>query len=118
MTRVPRLGLARVGAILSRLLIVLTFVLFGVPQSEAEGTANAGPFVDNNAEQAQGIRSDPRPLLRSQLPDDHSADIVVTGVAFEVWHRSHVAIIPTAPHSLRLCGALPILPPVRGPPVA
>ncbi|MEI4260473.1 hypothetical protein [Roseovarius sp. D0-M9] len=117
-TRVPGRDVRGACAILSRLLVLLTFVVFGAPQSQADGMTNAGPAADSNVEQAQGVLSDSRHLLRTQLPDDPSADLVSPGAAFEVLPRAHLAARLHVPHSARPSAAWPTLPPVRGPPAA
>lgn len=60
----------RPRAALSRLLVLLALMLFGLLQSHADGTlARAGPVAQSKVEQAQGILSVQRHLLRAQLPD-------------------------------------------------
>lgn len=105
------------GAILSRLLVVLALVLFGLPQGHADGmAANAGPAAQSTAEQALGIPSASRHLLRAQLPDDTSPDAVVPGATVQPWPSRTAATISPAPHQSLLPIAIRILPPVRGPP--
>jgi hypothetical protein len=107
----------RPGAILSRLLVVLALALFGLPQGHADGmAANAGPAAQSQIEQALGIPSAQRHLLRAQLPDDMSPDAVVPGTAVQVWPTRTAATISPAPHQSLLPIAIRILPPVRGPP--
>ena len=58
----------RSGAILSRLLVVLTLVLFGLPQGHAAGmAANAGPAVQSQVEQVLGVPATQRHLARVRL---------------------------------------------------
>lgn len=106
----------RPGAILSRLLVVLALVLFGLPQAHADGMANAGPAAQSQIEQALGIPSAQRHLLRAQLPDDTSPDAVVPGAAVQPWPSRTAATRSPAPHQSFLPIAVRILPPVRGPP--
>jgi len=107
----------RPGAILPRLLLVLALVLFGLPQGHADGmAANAGPAAQTHVEQALGIPSAQRPLLRAQLPDDTSPDAVVPGAAVQAWPSRTAATMSPAPHQSLLPIAIRILPPVRGPP--
>lgn len=109
----------RPRAILSRLLVALALVLFGVAQSHADGTmAHAGPVVQSKVEQAQGILSVQRHLLRAQLPHDDSPDMVAPGAGNQPRQLLHAAAISPAPHLPLLPIALRILPPVRGPPAA
>lgn len=106
-------------AILSRLLVALALVLFGVPQSHADGTlAHAGPVAQGKVEQAQGILSVQRHLLRAQLPDDDLPDMVAPGEGDETRQLLFAAAIPPAPHLSLVPVASRILPPVRGPPEA
>ncbi|MEY8827870.1 hypothetical protein AB9K34_05575 [Sedimentitalea sp. XS_ASV28] len=107
----------RPGAILSRLLVVLALVLFGLPQAHADGTAaNAELAAQSQIEQALGIPLTQRHLLRAQLPDDTSPDAVVPGAAVPAWATCKAATISPAPHQSLLTIANRILPPVRGPP--
>jgi len=106
-------------AILTRLLVALALVLFGVPQSHADGTlAHAGPVAQSKVEQAQGILSVQRHLLRAQLPDDDSPDMVAHWVGNQDQQHLHAAAISPASHLSLLPVAIRILPPVRGPPEA
>ncbi len=108
----------RTCAILSRLLFVLALVLFGLPQVHSDGMAtNAGPAAESQVEQAQGIPSVQRHLLRAQLPDDNSPYAIEPGAALEAAHLSP-AEISLEPHTSFVPVAIRILPPVRGPPVA
>ena len=124
MRRVPSHGEVGQGAmgpraILSRLLVVLALVLFGLPQGHADGmAANAGPTAQSQIEQAMGIPSTQRPLLRTQLPDDMSPEAVVPGAAIPAWtSRSATTLSPASLLSF-LPTEIRILPPVRGPPAA
>lgn len=118
MTQAPFHDGRRTTAILSPLLVVLGLLLFGLPQGHADGMAtNAGPAAQSKVEQAQGILSVQRHLLRAQLPDDNSPGAIVPGVAVEAAHLFPVGILP-APHPLFVPVAIRILPPVRGPPAA
>lgn len=106
-------------AILSRLLVALAIVLFGVPPTHADRTlAQAGPVAQSQVEQAQGILSGQRHLLRAQLPDDDLPDMVAPGAASQTRQLVQAAAITPAPHLSLLPVALRILPPVRGPPLA
>jgi len=117
MTNASTHDVRRPGAILSRLFVVLALVLFGLPQGHADGmAANAGPAAQSQVEQALGIPSAQRPLLRAQLPDDTSPDAVVPGAAVQAWASRTAATISPAPHQSLLPNAIRILPPVRGPP--
>ena len=117
MTNASTHDVRRLGAILSRLLVVLALVLFGLPQAHADGmAANAGPAAQSQIEQALGIPSAQRHLLRAQLPDDTSPDAVVPGAAVQVWPSRTAATISPAPHRSLLPISIRILPPVRGPP--
>ncbi len=107
----------RPGAILSRLLVVLALVLFGVPSGHPDGVAaNAGPAAQSTVEQTLGIPSAQRHLLRAQLPDDTSPDAVMPDAAVPAWPSRTAATISPAPHQSLLPIAIRILPPVRGPP--
>lgn len=104
-------------AILSRLLVVLTLVLFGLPQGHADGmAANAGPAAQSQVEQALCIPSAQRHLLRAQLLDDTSPDAVAPDAAVPAWPSRTAATILPVPHQFLLPIATRILPPVRGPP--
>ncbi len=119
MTRASRHYAGRPGAILSRLLVVLALVLFGVPQGHADGTvANAGPVAQSQIEQAQGILSVQRHLLRAQLPHDDSPDMVAPVAGDQARQHLDAAVISPASHLSLLPVAIRILPPVRGPPEA
>ncbi len=118
MTLRPRQPERGPGALLSRLIVVLTLILFGAPQSHAGGTvAHGGPVAQSQNEQAQGILSVQRHLLRAQLHDDTSSNAVEPGRALDAGYQS------PAEASLETCFSLVsiavrILPPVRGPPAA
>lgn len=116
MTNASTHDVRRPGAILSRLLVVLALVLFGLPQAHADGMANVGPAAQSQIEQALGIPSAQRHLLRAQLPDDTSPDAVVPGAAVQAWPSRTAATRSPAPHQSLLPIAIRILPPVRGPP--
>jgi hypothetical protein len=99
--------------------VLLALVLFGVPQSHADGTlAHAGPVAQSKVEQAQGILSVQRHLLRAQLPDDDSPDMVAPGAAAQTRQLLFAATMSPAPHLSLLPVAIHILPPVLGPPAA
>lgn len=102
-------------AILSRLLVVLGLLLFGLPPGHGDqiGT-NHGPAAQSQVEQAQGILSVQRHLIREQLPADDLPDAVVAA-AVQVW-SSRTAVTISAPHLPLLPISNRILPPVRGPP--
>jgi len=117
MRRASTHDVRRPGAILSRLLVVLTLVLFGLPQGHADGmAANAGPAAQSQIEQALGIPSAQRHLLRAQLPDDSSPDAVVPGATVQAWPSPTAATMSPAPHQSLQPIANRILPPVRAPP--
>ena len=106
-------------AILSRLLVLLALVLFGVPQSPADGTlAPAGPVAQSQAEQAQGILAVQRHFLRAQLPGDHSWDTATPGDTTEARQPLVAATRSPAPHVSLARFTIHVLPPVRGPPAA
>lgn len=106
-------------AILSRLLVALALVLFGLPQGHADGmAANAGPAAQSQIEQALAIPSVQRHLLRAQLPDNDLPDMVAPGAGDETRQLLFAAAIPPAPHLSLVPVASRILPPVRGPPGA
>ena len=119
MTIAPTPSSERLGAILSRLLVVLALLLFGLPQGHAEGMAeNGGPAAQSKLEQAMGIPSTQRHLLRAQLPDDTSPDAILPGAAVQAWpFRAATAKWP-APLQSFVTTEIRILPPVRGPPAA
>ena len=117
MTSASTHDVRRPGAILSRLLVVLALMLFGVPQSHPDGMeANAGPAAQSQVEQALGIPSAQRHLPRTQLSDDTSPDAVMPGAAVQAWPSRTAATMSPAPHQSLLTIAIRILPPVRGPP--
>ena len=117
MTNASTHDVRRPGAILSRLLVVLALVLFGLPQSNADRMAtNPGPAAQGTVEQAVGIPSAQRHLLRAQLHDDTSPNAVVPDAADRAWLSRTAATISTVPHQSLLPIAIRILPPVRGPP--
>lgn len=119
MTNASTHDVRRPGAILSRLLVVLALVLFGLPQGHADGmAAHAGPAAQSQVEQAQGILSVQRHLLRAQLTDNASPDGFVPGGVVQTLPSRTVATIPPAPHQSLLPITIRILPPVRGPPEA
>ncbi len=117
MTHTPTHDAGHPGGIISRLLVVLALVLFGLPQAQADGmVANTGPAAQSTVEQALGIPSASRHLLRAQLPDDTSPDAVVPGAAVQPWASRTAATISPAPHQSLLPDSIRILPPVRAPP--
>lgn len=117
MTDASTHDMRRPGAILSRLLVVLALVLFGLPQAHADGiAAKTGPSAQSQIEQALGIPSAHRHLLRAQLPDDTSPDAVMPDAAVPAWPSRTAATKSPAPHQSLLPIAIRILPPVRGPP--
>jgi cell division protein FtsB len=117
MTNASTHDVRRRGAILSRLLVVLALVLFGLPQGFADGTlAHADPVAQSKVEQAQGILSEPRHLLRAQFPDDDSPDMLAPGAGDQTRQLLFAAAISPASHLSLLPVAIRILPPVRGPP--
>lgn len=117
MTHAPMHDAGKPRAILSRLLVVLALLLFGLSQSHADGmTTRAGPAAENQFEQAQGILSVQRHLLRAQLPNDTSPDAVVPGAAVQAWLSRFAETTSPAPRQSLLPIAIRILPPVRGPP--
>jgi len=119
MTTAPTHDAGRPRAILSRLLVVLALVLFGLPKGYADGmTAIAGPAAQSQVEQALGIPSALRHLPRAQLPDDTSPDAVVPGAAGPAWPFPTAAAISPASHQPLPSIAIRILHPVRGPPAA
>ncbi|GAA0283698.1 hypothetical protein [Rhodovulum strictum] len=118
MTQAPPDDRARPGAILSRLLFVLAFVLFGAPQAQVERAAPlAGPAAQSEVAQAPGIISVQRHLLRAQPAPDTSPDAMLPGVATPAVPPSAAALAP-APRTSFVPAAIRILPPVRGPPAA
>lgn len=117
MTSASAHDVRRPAAILSRLLVVLALVLFGLPQGYAEGmSANGGPTARSQVDQALGIPSTQRHLLRAPVPNDTSPDAVVPGAAVQAWSSRTAATISSASHQFLLPIAIRILPPVRGPP--
>ena len=117
MTNASTHDVRKPAAILSRLLVVLALVLFGLPQGHADGmAANAGPTAQSQIEQALGIPSAQRHLLRAQLPDDTSPDAVVPGAVVLTWPSRTAVTVSPAPHQSLRPIAIRILPPVRGPP--
>lgn len=117
MTSASTHNVRRPGAILSRLLVVLALVLFGLPQGHADGmAANAGPAAQSQIEQALGIPTAQRHLLRAQLPDETSPDALVPDAAVLAWPSRTAVTISPALHQTLLPIAIRILPPVRGPP--
>ena len=107
----------RLGPIPSPLLLVLVLVLFGLPQGHSAGMAtHTGPAAQSTVEQALGIPSAQRNLLRAQLPNDTSPDAVVPGAAMQLWSSRTAATISPASHQFLVPIASLILPPVRGPP--
>ncbi len=119
MTKSPTPRHTTARALLSRLLLLLALMLFGVPQSHADGTlAHADPTAHSKVEQSQGILIGQRHLLRAQLLVDASPDTMAPGVAVQALQRSYGAAMSPARHLSLLSVAIRILPPVRGPPAA
>lgn len=119
MTHTATHDLRRPGAILSRLLVVLALVLVGLPQGHADRmAATASPAAQDTIEQALGIPSSQRHLMRAPLPDDTSPDAVLPSTADPAWPRRMAAAISPAAYRSLLPIAIRILPPVRGPPAA
>lgn len=117
MTNASTHDVRRLGAILSRLLVVLALVLFGLPRDHADGIAtNPGPAAQGAIEQTLGMPSAQRHLLRAPLPNDTSPDTVLPGAAEQALPARTAATISPAPHQSLPSIAIRILPPVRGPP--
>lgn len=123
MTRAPWHGEAgqgeqRLREILSRLLVLLVFTLFGVPQGHAEATlAPGGPVAESQGEQAQGILTAQRHQLRPKLSDESSADMAMAGAADLTRQLLFATAVSPVPLLSLLPFALRIQPPVRGQPV-
>lgn len=118
MTHAPAHAVTRAGAILSRLLIVLALVLFGVPQNRADDVVNAGPAAQSKVEQADAILTAQRNLLRAQLPGDSAQDMATPGALVQAQPPLNTATMAPAPHLTVLPTTMRILPPVRAPPAA
>lgn len=104
-------------AILSRVLVVLALVLFGTPQSLAdEKVAHAGPAAESHLQQAVGILTVQRHLLRAPFFDDTLQDLTMPGAIVQVRQPLCTAMAPASlpPH---VQFAIFILRTVRGPPV-
>lgn len=118
MTHAPTRDARHPTAFLSRVLVLLALVLFGLPQTHADGIAGAsGSVVQNKGEQAEGILSVQRHLLRGE----HQSDDPPEAMSPEA--SAHTALpfpaqIPAALHPALNPVTFRILPPVRGPPEA
>lgn len=109
----------RPRALLSRLMVALALVLFGVPQIHANETlAHAAPVAESMFGQTKAVLSVQKNLLRAQFPDGDTPDLEVTGTADLNWQVLAAPAILPAPQTYFLAVAFRILPPVRGPPVA
>ncbi len=118
MTRAPRHRRLRPRAVISRLLVVLAFLLSGGPQGPVDGVvAQAGPVAQSLSEQAQGILTGQRHLLRAHLPQDDTPETATPGEPAEPRQPVVAATLSPAAHPSLLAVAIRILPPVRGPPV-
>ncbi|MFN3972193.1 MAG: hypothetical protein ACK4L4_12595 [Gemmobacter sp.] len=116
MTHTPTQDAGQPGGIISRLLVVLALVLFGLPQTHADGmAANAGPAAQSTVEQVVGIPPAQRNLPRAPLTDDISPDAVLPDAAVQAAPSGPATMVP-APRQSLLPVANRILPPVRGPP--
>jgi len=122
MTHASRPKAARPGAItlramLSRLVVALAFVLFGVPQVHADmAVTHAGAGAQSQIEQSLGIVKINRNLLRAQPTDEPSPDGVVSCAVVWALPRGCAATLAPAAHVPPTPIAIRILPPVRGPP--
>ena len=106
-------------ATIARLLIVLSLVLFGVPQGQSGGlVTQTGPAAETRGEQAKGILTVQRHLMRAQLPHDVDPDTVATGVVLRGVQSGPFVTVKHAPDQALSPFAIRILPPVRGPPAA
>ncbi|MCA1777494.1 MAG: hypothetical protein LC676_18345 [Loktanella sp.] len=108
--------MATLRALPSRLLVVLALVLFGTPQSFAdERVAHLGSALESQVQQAEGILTGQRQLLRGPLSEDTSQDVIVPGAMVQIRHQ-----ILTDKASASLLSFVSVstssLPPVRGPP--
>jgi hypothetical protein len=119
MTNAPPHDVRRPGAILSRLLVVLTIALLGLPQSAADSRqAQVDPIAQIQIEQAQGLLAVQRHLLRAPIPDDDEPEFEARRAAD---HSSrYVGALAISPALYPFFPSLPIRiqPPVRGPPAA
>lgn len=98
MTHAPTHRAMRPRAVLSRRLVALAFAVFGVPQSHADGTVtHASPAAQRQVEQAHGILTVQRQLLRAQLPGDNSPDVVEPGAAVQAQQPLFAATMSPAP---------------------
>ncbi len=116
MARNPWHGTVTLPAILSRLLVVLSLLLFGIPQSLAHETVtDAGPAAESQTQQFDGIFTAQRHLLRGSLSEDTSQDVIVPAAMVHLRRQ-----ILTDKASASLLSFVPVstssLPPVRGPP--
>lgn len=113
-----RQGMMRPGAVLPRLIVVLTFALFGVPQGHADRSpAQAGPAAENRFDQAHDGFLKTQQLLRAQqLPSEDMPDPAVQISAFHALPAPAAARIAAARNSSLRRATIRILPPVRGPP--
>ena len=124
MTQVPATGMLRAGmlrahALLPRLLVVLAFLLFGLPQNQPGGTGAPGiPAAEKPGAQADAILPLQRQFLRAPLPGDTPPDMAVPQGAVPPRPPLQAARRHPAPRLPLPRVADAILPPVRGPPAA
>ncbi len=116
MTHAPKHDVRGPGAVLSRLLVVLTLVLLGVSQSRPLAMTTAGLGAQIDVELAQGILPEQRHLLRTHPAGDPLPDTLVPDAAIGPLHRASAAAISPALHPFFLPATIHILPPARGPP--
>ena len=118
MTHAPTQDARQPTAFLSRVLVLLALVLFGLPQGHADGIAGtSGVVVQDKVEQAEGILSVQRHSLRGENQSDDPLEATSLEAAALTAHPIP-AKIPAALHPAPNPAAIRILPPVRGPPAA
>ena len=119
MTPPPARATFAIGAILTRLLVVLALLFGGMPHAAGEaGAAPAIPVAEADRGAADAILAEARAVLRAPLPGDPAPDPVLPVAPAAVAQPGAGAMQP--PSAQPTAHAFPrhILPPVRGPPAA
>ncbi|SEM09441.1 hypothetical protein SAMN05443999_112116 [Roseovarius azorensis] len=119
MTQTLRQGGGKLGAILSRLVVVLVLALFGVSQGGTDTrAAQVGPVAANQIDHPHGILSAQRDWVAAPLPGDDRPDLAEPATTPLAQRMPRATRISSLPQRGLHPVSLHILPSVRGPPAA